>query len=61
MAAAFVFGCVNHFALAGPDHVSHVAESWRPLFTTTAVLLAAIEALASALAFHIAHFRATSA
>ena len=36
MASAFVFGCVNHFVLAGPDHVSQVAERWRPIFTTTA-------------------------
>jgi hypothetical protein len=34
--------------------VSHVAERWRPMFTTTAALLATIEALASALAFRIA-------
>src|SRR5579862_4618362 len=39
MAGALVFGLVNHFALDSPDHVGHVALSWRPLFTTTAVLL----------------------
>ena len=54
MASALVFGCVNHFVLAGPDHVSQVAEQWRPIFTTTAALLAAIEGLASALAIRIA-------
>ena len=54
MAGAFVFGVVNHFVLAGPDHVTQVAESWRPMFTATAVLLAATEALASGLAIRIA-------
>jgi hypothetical protein len=57
MASAFVFGFVNHFVFAGPDHVSQVAERWRPMFTTTAVLLAAIEGLASALAIRIARGR----
>jgi hypothetical protein len=57
MASAFVFGCVNHFVLAGPDHVSQVAERWRPIFTTTAALLAAMEGLASALAIRIARRR----
>ena len=54
MAGALVFGCANHFVLAGPDHVSQVAEGWRPMFTMTAALLAAIEGLATALAIHIA-------
>ena len=57
MASALVFGCVNHFVLAGPDHVSQIAEPWRPIFTTTAALLAAIEGLASALAIRIARRR----
>ena len=60
MAGALVFGCVNHFVLAGPDHVSQVAERWRPMFTTTAALLAAIEGLASALAIRIARGRTTT-
>jgi hypothetical protein len=54
MASALVFGCVNHFVLAGPDHVSQVAAPWRPMFTTTAALLAALEGLASTLAIRIA-------
>jgi len=57
MASALVFGGVNHFVLAGPDHVSQVADLWRPMFTTTAALLAAAEALASALAVRIARGR----
>jgi hypothetical protein len=50
MAGAFVFGCVNHFVLAGPDHVSEVAPQWRTMFATTAALLAALEVFASVLA-----------
>ena len=41
MAGSLVFGLVNHFVLASPDHVAHVAPQWRPLFATTAVLLVA--------------------
>jgi len=50
MAASLVFGVVNHFVLATPDHVSHVDPHWRPLFAATAVLLAITEALGSGLA-----------
>jgi hypothetical protein len=53
-AGAFVFGCVKHFVLAGPDHVSRVAEQWRAMFATTAALLAALEVLAATLAIRIA-------
>lgn len=45
MAGALVFGVVNHFVIASPDHVSQVAEPWRPLFGTTAMLLAVFEAM----------------
>ena len=41
---ALVFGLINHFVIAGPDHVDHVAASWRPLFRATALLLVAAEA-----------------
>ena len=54
MAGALVFGCVNHFVLAGPDHVSQVVDEWRAMFATTAALLAALEGLATVLAFRIA-------
>ena len=40
MAGALVFGFVNHFIVSSPDHVAHVDPQWRPLFATTAVLLA---------------------
>jgi hypothetical protein len=50
MAAALIFGGINHFVLASPDHVAQVALPWRPLFTTTAVLLMLTEALGSGLA-----------
>jgi hypothetical protein len=45
MAGSLVFGLVNHFVLASPDHVAHVDPQWRSLFATTAVLLAVTEAL----------------
>jgi len=54
MAGSLVFGLLNHFVFASPDHVSHVAPDWRPLFTTTAVLLALIEALGAGLAIRLA-------
>jgi hypothetical protein len=54
MAASLVFGLVNHFVLSSPDHVAHVALQWRPLFTTTAVLLAITEGLGSGLAIRLA-------
>jgi hypothetical protein len=57
MAASLVFGVVNHFVLASPDHVAHVARQWRPLFTTTAVLLAVTEALGTAVAVRSARER----
>jgi hypothetical protein len=41
---ALVFGLFNHFVIAGPDHVDHVAVAWRGLFRTTALLLVASEA-----------------
>ena len=44
MAGALVFGFVNHFVLISPDHVSHVAPDWRPLFAASAVLLVVTEA-----------------
>ena len=54
LAGALVFGIVNHFVLASPDHVSYVAAAWRPLFATTAVLIALLEAAGSGLAFSMA-------
>jgi len=57
LAAALVFGVVNHFVLAGADHVAHVDPRWQPLFATTAVLLAITEALGAALAIHLARER----
>jgi hypothetical protein len=53
MAASLVFGLVNHFVLASPDHVGHIDPEWRPLFATTAALLAVIEAAAAGLAIHV--------
>jgi hypothetical protein len=56
MAGALVFGLVNHFVISGPDHVSHVAEAWRPLFASTAWLLMLTEAAGVAIGIR----RATS-
>ena len=50
MAGALVFGLVNHFWLASPDHVTHVDPRWRFPFATTAALLALTEAFAVGLA-----------
>jgi hypothetical protein len=50
MSASFVFGCVNHFLVAGPDHVAHVSADSRAMFGATAVLVAATEALGAWLA-----------
>jgi len=53
MAGSLVFGVVNHFVLSSPDQVNHVDAQWRPLFAATAVLLAATEALGTALAIRL--------
>ena len=45
MGGALVFGLVNHFIIAGSDHVAHVAAQWRTLFGVTAALLAVSEAV----------------
>ena len=50
MTAALLFGVINHFIIAGSDHVAHVAAAWRPLFGSTAALLAISEAAAAAIA-----------
>jgi hypothetical protein len=50
MTGSLVFGSVNHFLVASPDHVAHVDPQWRQLFAATAVLLAVTEALSSGLA-----------
>jgi hypothetical protein len=49
LGGALVFGLINHFIVAGPDHVDHVAAAWRPLFGITAALLAATEAAGAAI------------
>jgi hypothetical protein len=57
MAGSLVFGLVNHFVLASPDHVGHVVPEWRPLFAMTAILLAVTETLGSGLAIGLARGR----
>ena len=44
LGGALLFGLINHFVIAGPDHVDHVAPSWRVQFRITALLLVASEA-----------------
>jgi hypothetical protein len=44
MIGALVFGVLNHFVIAGPDHVSRIALPYQSAFAATAVLLALIEA-----------------
>jgi hypothetical protein len=53
MAGALIFGLVNHFVLASPDHISQVDPQWRPLFTTTAIVLVVTEALGAGLAVRL--------
>jgi len=50
LGASLAFGLINHFVIAGADHVAHVAEGWRLMFGVTAVLLAVTEALGSTVA-----------
>jgi len=57
MAGALLFGVVNHFIIAGPDHVAHVAAAWRPLFASTAALLGIFEAAGAAIAIRYARAR----
>jgi hypothetical protein len=49
MCGALIFGVINHFIIAGPDHVAHVAAEWHPLFGITAVLLVMCEAAGTAI------------
>ena len=55
MAGSLVFGVLNHFVFASPDHVTHVAGQWRALFATTAVLLTLTEALSVGIGLRVAH------
>jgi hypothetical protein len=50
LGGALIFGLVNHFVIAGDDHVSSVAPEWRTLFGATAALLVASEAVGAATA-----------
>lgn len=60
MAGSLVFGFVNHFVFASRDHVSQVDRHWRPLFATTATLLAVTEALGAGLALRLVRERKSS-
>ena len=62
LGGALIFGLVNHFIIAGPDHVAHVAAEWRTLFGATAALLVASESVGAATAawFAVRHVRSTT-
>jgi hypothetical protein len=60
MTGSLVFGVINHFVLASPDHVAQVAPQWRPLFTTTAILLVVTEVLGAMLAIRFLRERKSS-
>src|SRR6266851_5334477 len=49
MSGALIFGLINHFIIAGPDHVAHVAAEARALFGVTAALLIVSEAVGVAI------------
>ena len=53
LTASCIFGLVNHFVLAGPDHVAHVAEQARPIFAATAVLLTLTETAGAILSIRL--------
>jgi len=57
LGGSLLFGLVNHFAMAGPDQVSHVDAAWRPLFGATALLLAVTAALGVWLAVRLLRSR----
>jgi len=58
LGGALVFGLINHFIVAGPDHVGHVAAEWRTLFGVTAALLLATEGAGAAIGVWCATGRA---
>jgi hypothetical protein len=60
MAGALIFGVVNHFVLASPDHVRQVATEWRMLFGGTAVLLSITELLGVGFALRLLRERSWS-
>jgi hypothetical protein len=60
MIGSLLFGVVNHFMVASPDHVAHVDPEWRTLFATTAVLLAVTEAAGAAIALRLIRERKSS-
>jgi hypothetical protein len=53
MAGSFAFGIANHFVMDGVDRAAGIAPPWRPLFSSTAGLLALSEALGCGLALHL--------
>lgn len=60
LGASLLFGLVNHFMLVSPDHVMQVERTWRPLFASTAILVALTEAVGSGLALQLVRAGADS-
>jgi hypothetical protein len=59
MAAALLFGMVNHFIIASPDRVDHIVAHARTLFEVTAVMLVLSEVAGSVLGFSYGRSRKT--
>jgi hypothetical protein len=59
MAAALLFGLINHFIIAGPDRVDYVVTHARTLFEVTALMLVLSEAAGSVLGFSYGRSRRT--
>lgn len=59
MAAALLFGMVNHFIIASPDRVDHIVAHAQTLFEVTAVMLVLSEVAGSVLGFSYGRSRKT--
>ena len=59
MAAALLFGMVNHFIIASPDRVDHIVAHAQTLFEVTAVMLVLSEVAGSVLGFSCGRSRKT--
>jgi len=59
MAAALLFGLINHFIIACPDRVDDVVAHARTLFEVTALMLVVSEAAGSVLGFSYGRSRRT--
>jgi hypothetical protein len=51
--ASLVFGASTTSLIDSPDHISHIAPTWRSVFVTTAVLLTITELRGVAVAMRL--------